>query len=509
MRNRRRLLIAVLACGALAVAIVVAVGMRLPFSSDALRRRVVSTLSDKLDATVELDGLTLQLFPRMQATGTGLVVRHRSAAAGPPLISVGRFIVDADLVGLWRRRIARVRLDKLAINIPPEREPRDSGPPSDYARDLVVEELRADDATLVILRSEADKPPRTWRMHRLRMREVGLSTKMPFDTELTNAVPPGRIEATGTFGPWARETPGRTPVDGRFTFAEADLGHFKGIAGTLSAKGRFGGVLERLEVDGETDTPNFMVRLSGQEVPLRTRYHAVVDATNGNTTLDPVEALVLDTPITARGGVYEVEDVEGRVVKLDVTIDGGRLEDVMRMAVAAQQPPMTGGLTLATSLTIPPGDRDVVDKLELDGHFAISRGRFSDRGVQTKINDLSRRARGVRASDARASRVASDFKGRFRLSNGRLSLRALTFGVPGAVVELNGTYALRRGSLAFAGNLFMDAKLSQTVSGFKSFLLKAADPFFRRNGRTRVPLKVTGTREDPQFGLDLKRVFRR
>lgn len=509
--RRRRWLVVAIVLGGLSAAALVTVATRLPLSSDALRSRLVEALSEKLDANVQLDGLTLRLFPRVQATGTGLVIAHRQAdPERPPLIAVERFTVDADLIGLWRRRIARVELDNLAINIPPDRDGgRSSDPPPEYARQLVIDEVVADDSALVILRREPEKPPRTWRMHRLRLRNVGLTTEMPFETVLTNAVPPGQIEATGVFGPWARESPGETPLEGRFTFDEADLGVFKGIAGTLSAKGEFGGTLERLDVNGETDTPNFMVRLSGQELPLRTTYHAIVDATNGNTTLDPVDAIVLDTPISARGGVYEVEGVKGRVVQLDVSIDNGRLEDVMRMAVHAPQPPMMGALTLTTSLTIPPGDRDVVEKLQLDGRFGIQRGRFTDRGVQGKINELSRRARGMKADTQPVGRVESDFGGRFRLTNGRLTLTSLTFGVPGAVVELDGNYALRRGTLAFAGNLYMDAKLSQTVGGFKSLLLKAADPFFRRDGRTRVPLKVTGTRQDPQFGLDLKRVFRR
>jgi hypothetical protein len=68
---------------------------------------------------------------------------------------------------------------------------------------------------------------------------------------------------------------------------------------------------------------------------------------------------------------------------------------------------------------------------------------------------------------------------------------------------------MRRETIEFDGNLFMDAKISETMTGFKSLMLKLADPFFRRDGRTVVPLKVNGTRSDPHFGLDMRRVFRR
>jgi hypothetical protein len=74
---------------------------------------------------------------------------------------------------------------------------------------------------------------------------------------------------------------------------------------------------------------------------------------------------------------------------------------------------------------------------------------------------------------------------------------------PGAQVALDGKYLLDREDLDFHGKLIMQAKISQTMTGMKSFLLKAVDPFFRKNGRTEVPIKITGQREHPSFGLDL------
>jgi hypothetical protein len=68
---------------------------------------------------------------------------------------------------------------------------------------------------------------------------------------------------------------------------------------------------------------------------------------------------------------------------------------------------------------------------------------------------------------------------------------------------------MKQEDIAFDGNLYMDAKLSQTVTGFKSLLLKVVDPLFRRNGRTVVPLRISGSRNDPKFGVDVKRVLRR
>jgi hypothetical protein len=105
--------------------------------------------------------------------------------------------------------------------------------------------------------------------------------------------------------------------------------------------------------------------------------------------------------------------------------------------------------------------------------------------------------------------VASDFTGRFKLAGGLLEIPSVTFAVPGAAVELMGRYSLLRETIDFRGNLYLDAKISQTTSGWKSWLLKIVDPLFRKNGRTLIPIKIEGTRNKPSFGLDTKRVFTR
>src|SRR6185503_9515490 len=82
--------------------------------------------------------------------------------------------------------------------------------------------------------------------------------------------------------------------------------------------------------------------VAAQPVPLKTRFHAVVDGTNGDTALEHVEARVIDTLIVARGAVVRTKDVKGRRISLDVAIDDGRMEDVLKLAVRSTKPIMTG-----------------------------------------------------------------------------------------------------------------------------------------------------------------------
>ena len=326
---------------------------------------------------------------------------------------------------------------------------------------------------------------------------------------MTNAIPPGEIATHGSFGPWGSEDPGQTPLDGTFLFEKADLSVFKGITGILSAEGTFGGRLEQIEVHGETTTPEFALTSVGHPIPLHAKYHTFVDGTNGDTILERIDASFLNTALVAKGGVVDMPGEPGRKVALDVTMDKARLEDVLWLAVKTEKPPMTGALQLNTKLEIPPGDKDVVEKLLLDGKFQITATRFTDPGIQRKIEELSKRASG-RVAVKQAAQVTSDFAGAFKLSNGILRIPSVAFDVPGAIVRLSGTYGLPSERIDFKGTLFLDAKVSETVTGFKSVLLKMIDPLFKGpNGGSAIPIQISGQRNNPTFGLDKARVFKR
>jgi hypothetical protein len=94
------------------------------------------------------------------------------------------------------------------------------------------------------------------------------------------------------------------------------------------------------------------------------------------------------------------------------------------------------------------------------------------------------------------------------MKDGRIRLRNLTFEVPGSAVQLAGAFDLGSEQLDFSGHLLLDASLSQMVSGYKSILVRLAQPFFRRpGGGTRIPIRVSGTPDKPSFGVDVKRAL--
>ena len=506
-----------------------------------LRAMVVDTLADRLDSEVELSAFSVDTFPTVTIQGEGLVIRYAGRKDIPPLVKVDAFRIEGGIFGLLSRprRFRNVEVMGLQINIQPgginaQRKespasatatsgttadrpasaeapadrPASAEAPADRPKSpFIVERLVANDAELRIIPRKQGKSPRVFAIHALEMRSLGILEKMPFKAELTNPTPRGMIHTEGEFGPWQKSAPGSTPLNGRYTFTGADLSTIKGIAGILESWGEFGGQLEKIAVMGETRTPDFRVRVSDQPVPLNTRFQAVVDGTDGDTYLNDVFATFLQTSLHAKGAVTGTPGVKGRTVKLHVKIDKGRIEDLLRLSVKSQQPPMLGSVALHTDFTLPPGEADVVDRLVLAGEFDVD-GRFTNRDVQEKLTGMSQRASGEAGKEATGN-VMSDLSGRFKLHDGVITFSNLRFAVPGATVKLQGTYGLKSEQLAFDGTLEMKATISEAAGGgMKSTLLKIVDPFFRKGKAGAVlPIKVTGTRSDPKFGLDVMKAL--
>ncbi|MGI8746148.1 MAG: hypothetical protein ACR2NN_26920 [Bryobacteraceae bacterium] len=217
---------------------------------------------------------------------------------------------------------------------------------------------------------------------------------MTFDTVLMNAKPPGEIESDGTFGPWRKDDPGQTPVGGKYTFRNADLSVFHGIAGRLSSEGNYNGVLEGIAVAGNTDTPDFRVDTGDHPVDLKTEFRAVVDGTNGDTILETVDAQFLHSAVVARGGVIDEPAPLGKRVTLDVTVEKGRVEDMLLLAVKSDPPMLRGDISFHTKFDLPPGKRLIRDKLMLDAEFGMQSARFTSKDVAGKIAALSTHAKG-------------------------------------------------------------------------------------------------------------------
>lgn len=480
-----------------------------------LRKRVIQTLAARYDSRVELDTFTVSVWRGFEVTGGGLKLYPNRLDVQRPLIAVGKFRFRTTWRDLLRTpmHIGVVHVSGLTIALPPK-DQRGSIPnfnPGGSANakiEIFVDRLDIDHASLILGTSKPGKVPLDFEIRSLRLTSVGAGKPMRFHAILVNPKPVGNIDSTGFFGPFNEHSPADTPVSGTYSFSHADLGSLKGIGGILSSTGRYEGTLNNIAVDGETDTPDFSLDTAHHPVPLHTKFHAIVDGTNGDTHLLPVEANLLHSHIVASGDVITVPG-QGHDITLDVIAQPARIEDMLRLGVKALPPAMTGALVLRTQLRLPPGNESVTRRLHLQGHFEIDGAHFTDPKVQDKIDELSLRGQGhpeeakQDAAQGISTNVASDMQGNFTLGSEKVTITDLRYRVPGADIALNGTYSLDGDELDFHGTARLQAKVSQMVTGWKSILLKPVDPFFSKNGAgTEVPIEITGTRSDLHFGLD-------
>ncbi len=483
-----------------------------PRLQEVANHRAQDYLRDHFKSGLQISSVHLTLFPRVQVVVEGLILRHKDRTDIPPLIQIRKMTVDAGLLAILGKRheISRVRLEGLQIHTPP-RVP--GGPPMirgsttnfQEKYPVVVDEIDADDALLVLLRppSDAGKPPNEFAIHRLVMKGFSFAHAATFHAVLTNPKPRGEIHCEGQFGPWQADEPSETPVAANYSFNHADLGTINGISGILSSVGHFAGPLNYLTVEGETDTPDFALRTAAHPMALHTDFKAVVDGTNGNTVLNSVIAKFLHTTLLTHGAVVDVyPGIRGRTIALDAVSTDSRIEDLLSLAVKGDKPVMTGAATLTAKIVIPEGNEDVIERMRLDGQFGLAKVHFTNSGVQAKIDALSRRGQG-KPQDLDLTNELSNLRGRFKMNKAEVAFSDLTFDVEGASVALGGIYNIDGGQLDFRGKLRMHAKLSQTMTGWKSVVLKPFDQFFKGpHGGSEIPIKITGTRQNPAFGPD-------
>ena len=132
--------------------------------------------------------------------------------------------------------------------------------------------------------------------------------------------------------------------------------------------------------------------------------------------------------------------------------------------------------------------------------------RFTKLQLQAKVNEFSSKARGK--PDDTPDPVVSNFKGRFRMRDGAIHFPSVTFSMPGAVVEVAGTYAMHSEALDFRGTVRLDARLSTLTTGVKAFLVRLIDGLLRHDHITNIPISIGGTAREPKVKLDVGRLFK-
>ena len=551
-RKKGRILIWTIA---ILVLIVIALGIAAQIAIDrvepTLRARVIETLDTRFDSRVELDKFHVSVFRGFEVEGDGLRLYPRRFLTTQPLIAIARFRFRTSWQSLFHTpmHVASVAVEGMAINIPPKEQQLSDHPQSAVPNGqsqaspniasnsatvtstnataprsgikIFVDQILIQNTRLVIGTSKPGKIPLDFEISQIKLQSVGPGQPMKFDATLVNPKPKGDIHSTGYFGPFQADSPGESPVSGTYVFSHADLATFKGIGGILSSTGKYQGPLNRLVVDGQADVPDFRLNTGNHPMPLRTVFHAIVNGTDGDTYLQPVQAQLGHSHFTVTGEIVRVpatrdetgDHPKGHNITLDVVMGNARIEDFLKLAVHGDPPVMNGDLHMNARIFLQPGDVPVPQKLNLTGKFDVDNAFFPSDKIQKKINELSRVGSGhPKDPDLHVNypqpetNAPAEVKGDFTLAHGQMNFPDLAFDVPGALINLNGLYTLDGSKFDFHGQAKLQAHPSQMTTGWKSALLKLADPFFAKQGYgTVVPIEINGTKGEPHFGLDFGR----
>jgi AsmA-like C-terminal region len=276
----------------------------------------------------------------------------------------------------------------------------------------------------------------------------------------------------------------------------------------LSSQARFQGNLGHIGSQDSIDIPDFIVTRSQHSFHLAADFHAFIDGTNGNVRLERVTAAFLKTHVLANGKIAGSSGQHGTTAAIDLSVQDGRIQDVLRLFVRGPKPPFNGISSFRAHVIIPPGKRPFIEKVQLIGDFGIEGGQFAKASRQKDIDTLSDKARGRKPDeqleDEDPERVISDVAGHVELRDATATFVNSSFTIPGASAQMHGTYNLQSEAIDLHGTLKTDAEVSKMSSGLKSALLKPFDVFFKRkHAGAVVPVHLIGTYRDPQPGLDL------
>jgi hypothetical protein len=397
-----------------------------------------------------------------------------------------------------QRRVETVEVTGLHIMVPPagSRAMAEDFPPgssSDFTGpDTAIDHFVIRNALLDVYGQDGGRL--SFPIYELLLDGVVKGKALRYAVKMRNALPSGEISATGSFGPLDAQNLAATPVSGSFTFTSVRLADVGEIHGTLSSSGQFHGPLGAIEAQVTTHTPDFAVE-SGQPTPVDGSIQCTINSLQGDLAIHSIEAQ------TGRTTIRAVGTIEGtpNATNLDIEVDQGRAEDLLRMFVH-DDVPVEGAVWIRAHAYLAPAEKGVgfLKRLHVKGTFDVPAERVTDKDTEKRLTDFSKRAQDRKSpepqSPSRTNRdVLSSVHGPAQIEDGIASSTRIIFSVPGAQADMRGTFNFENKDVHLVGTLQMQSDISHAVTGFKSLLLKPLAPFFRKkNAGAVIPIAVLG-----------------
>lgn len=355
-----------------------------------------------------------------------------------------------------------------------------------------IERLTLHDTTLDILRGDGAGQYR-FAIRNLELLGLQKGHSWRYSVDMENALPAAHISADGSIGPVNPKNIGATPVSGRFTFTELKLSDIGELRGKLGGSGNFKGVMSNIQAQSNAKIPDFAVS-NGQRTPLQGFIHCTVNALNGDVFIAQVQVQSSETVIRANGQVAG----SPKVTHLEISMDQGRAEVVLRPFMH-DQVPILGPATLHANVYVAPPGPPFLQRLVLKGHFDAPAEIDTDPQQEKTLTSFSRRQL-KHAQDPPAppppdgQDALSSIQGPATIRKGIISTPGIIFQLPGASANLHGTFSLENEDVHLVGTLKMEAPISHATTGWKAVVLKFLQPFFHRKHHqgSQIPIAVLG-----------------
>lgn len=484
------------AAGIALVALLIAIGAIAERNWPYRYRNVKPTLEETFASQITIKRYHRVYLPRPGFVAEGLTLQRRSNDPQlPPLGSAQEIRVEGGWLDLLmlRKHIELVEVRGMTVSLPPAnsqqlREDFPQGSAADFAGPTTtIGTMRVHDSTFEVQRDGQE--PLRYPVHLLIVRNLARGRPAAWDVDMENAVPAGHLRARGSFGPTVTQDLGQTKLSGDFTLDNVQLQTTGALRGALGASGRFDGTLGNVSVTASTDTPQFSVA-DGRPIDLKADVRAVVDGIHGNVRLDAVDAMLGQTKIHATGNIAGGP----KAVAVDATVPHGRVQDLMQPFMQ-DRPSLRGPIALRVHAKVPgtKSNEPFLHRLIAEASFDAPAETFANKDKQQQLSDLSHRE--THAPDGDTTEVMSSLRGPLSVHNGVVTVPKLVFTAPGVSVEAHGTYTFDHKTLRLTGDANLQSSLSQATTGWKSWLLKPFNPFFKRKHQDAgavVPIAITG-----------------
>ncbi len=489
---------------AFAVLALALTGVDLMFYFWPFRYREVHPLLEKtFQSRVDVTRYHRTYFPHPGFVADGVTLYRHGDTRIPPLATMERM----EVVGTWTNllfhphELYEIRLQGLHVRIPPKGTAArgmdfNGGMNPKSQQKMVIETIVANCSTVDLLRP--GRPPLRFGIETLQIHNVRKNEPFQFFAKVAIPGPQGIVEANGSIGPLKSGDYGATPLNGTYSLANANLSLVDGVAGHAAASGHYNGTLAALNVAGRVSIPDFR---AGQAHTVRIDgvYQVTVNGKTRDVQIHQAMVKTAGNTITASGSVA------GSPKTVDVTFSGQNCRVAPLLDMVEESTPAVDGLvSFAARAQFRQGKARFLQRLRLEGDASVEELRFAQGGTQGKVDAFSARVRKSGEDDPPGDAVTVSAQSDTRFADGVAYFPDIAVALPGARVQLHGTFNLLNTRIDLTGKAELDKTVSHAVTGWKSVLLMPLDPFFKHGkAGAVVSVAVTGTAAHPKVGQDV------